>query len=274
MTDMTTARGFSGKMLFVIGASIVLIAAVTSREGNRNLTFHEEYAIAVGAVAILVATIALVLLKSRPESMCKELIRIRATSVDTQHFIAAFLCLWWLVGTTIITFKAPFTISGNGYFAAWAGLLASAMALGEAGTMWGESTSRATSPTVALLTSSVMVVLALLILHEDRNRKSMDDESVFGLISACFTILCCAVWLCFPSRLPEGLPKIIAIILLLLWMATAGILTFRAPFIITGNGYFASWAGLIFAVMLFSELVLHETITVRADVETGTIPQK
>jgi len=34
------------------------------------------------------------------------------------------------------------------------------------------------------------------------------------------------------------------------WIAAAGVLTFKAPFVFTGNGFFSSWLGLLAALML------------------------
>lgn len=40
------------------------------------------------------------------------------------------------------------------------------------------------------------------------------------------------------------LKKLAAIFFLLLWIASAIVLTFHGPFTVTGNGYFATWASL------------------------------
>ena len=41
----------------------------------------------------------------------------------TEKGVSLFLFLWWGIGTGIITFKAPFPTTSNGYFSAWAGFL-------------------------------------------------------------------------------------------------------------------------------------------------------
>ena len=45
--------------------------------------------------------------------------------------IAVFLLVWWVVGWCVLTFDAPFTYIGNGFFATWAGVC-SAVALCQA----------------------------------------------------------------------------------------------------------------------------------------------
>jgi hypothetical protein len=37
--------------------------------------------------------------------------------------VSLFLFVWWGIGTGVITFRAPFTTTSNGFFAAWAGFL-------------------------------------------------------------------------------------------------------------------------------------------------------
>ena len=41
----------------------------------------------------------------------------------TENGVSMFLFVWWCVGTGVITFKAPFTVTSNGYFSAWAGVI-------------------------------------------------------------------------------------------------------------------------------------------------------
>ena len=53
-------------------------------------------------------------------------------------------------------------------------------------------------------------------------------------------ILYCLVMLIVGERFSEGQMKMAAGVMLLCWLAEAGIGTFRAPFVVTGNGFFAS----------------------------------
>jgi hypothetical protein len=162
--------------------------------------------------------------------------------------------------STVADSKAPFTVTSNGYFAAWVGLFASAAALCDAANF---SFSDATfskggkSANIGLLVSGFTVLLAVTIADGEK-KSGMDDESVFGVVSSCLTVVACFALLCV-SNLHPVLPKICAIVLALLWATTAFVLTFRNPFIVTGNGYFACWAAFYFACRLFTELVLNKT---------------
>merc|ERR1712048_1402853 len=40
-------------------------------------------------------------------------------------FVALFLLIMWIGGTSLMTVKGPFTVTGNGYFGAWVALMMS-----------------------------------------------------------------------------------------------------------------------------------------------------
>ena len=41
--------------------------------------------------------------------------------LSAKALLCLFLTIWWAVGMYVITFIAPFTSTGNGYFAVWIG---------------------------------------------------------------------------------------------------------------------------------------------------------
>ena len=76
------------------------------------------YAVAVGAVSSALCIFMFICLANK------------STSIHALHVApmptSCFLLLWWLVGWFTLTFNAPFTYVGNGYFASWLGVAAAA----------------------------------------------------------------------------------------------------------------------------------------------------
>ena len=52
---------------------------------------------------------------------------------------------------------------------------------------------------------------------------------------------------------PSVLRKLIGLLVALAWIGEAVVCTFRAPFTVTGNGYFASWFGVVAALLYLAE---------------------
>ena len=50
------------------------------------------------------------------------------------------------------------------------------------------------------------------------------------------------------ERLGPNPNMAVAGLLLIMWICAAGVLTFKGPFLSTGNGYFSAWFGLIFSL--------------------------
>jgi len=155
--------------------------------------------------------------------------------LTVEKFLVLFLWVWWVVGASYLTFEGPFKITGNGYFGSWASLIVS--------TLWlfgGEAKDAANSAQAGLLFASVVLIIAICV--DDYEDTS---EGVLGIVVASLSIVGLLVSM-FVARVAE----IVAIVLAILWAVVAIVLTFVDPFEFTGNGYFASWAGLLCAICL------------------------
>lgn len=114
-------------------AAIVLLIAMTTYgpctapELLRSLLGcpNYEYGIAVAVIAMVFSSIALGLTFKR-EWYDKKLFTVpeigsipSAGAVSVGYLISIFLFVWWIIGTSVLTFQGPFIVTGNGFFAAW-----------------------------------------------------------------------------------------------------------------------------------------------------------
>ncbi len=227
---------------------------------------YVSYCVAVGAGGILFPLIALMMLKLCSGSMEKELYSVKDESITAQKLWGIFLVLWWGFGAFFGTFHSPFTTTGNGYFALWAGFLFSLAALGDvmesvktklsttAGQIHG---SHISGPALGLFFAAVILLIATIRPVDAGSNTNDFAEALFGMIASAVTILICLV-LMMTTKLHTKIVQVIGILLGLTWAAVAGIMTFRAPFTTTGNGYFASYFGLFMAWKLFGVAVLEK----------------
>jgi hypothetical protein len=87
------------------------------------------------------------------------------------------------------------------------------------------------------------------------------SEGAYGLavgVITAFFCLCIAVFAGKMDKEGGNCGKaliLVAFVLFVFWAVAAGVLTFKKPFTFTGNGYFATWLGLIFSIFyLFLEI--------------------
>ena len=152
------------------------------------------------------------------------------------------------VGACFLTFDKPFDQTSNGYFAAWTIVYGSAMAMGMTSNAFG-SAIKGLGAVMGLLASSLVVILASITPIKDEMNKS---EAFYALVLSCVTLVFILLILGL-DKMNKPMPRIISFlafaILAVCWVISASLVTFRGPFEVTGNGYFASWAGALMASM-------------------------
>lgn len=211
-------------------------------------------AVGLGLVPLMSSSVALLL------SICRKIsftdhIWTQGHAADAHWTIGGCLAilfsLWYLVATIILTFFGPFTSTSNPFAGCWMGLLASIMMLVEYVASARRLAERARSaiansddegslgskrPFAGLLVASAVVFGACL------RYLSTSGEAVFIFVSALLTVAVVSFLLCKPAALTPAWRTVVAILLMLLWVAVTWFSTFVGPFVVTGNGFFATCA--------------------------------
>jgi len=220
-------------------SSVVLLVAVVSWKGPPmwKSTIWRGYAIAYPCVTLVISFMGILM-------TCK-----KEFYLNNGKFIHVFLFLWNFVGACLLTFFNPFTQTGNGYFAAWGTVVCAAGALGIRGDTF-TSGIRGLGCILGLISSSIVVLIAM----TDYVGPSsfFRYEAIYGMVVCCCTLFVFLLFIVDEKRRlmnggggqNDGIFHVIMLsIFAVLWVALAGISTFRGPFLMTGNGYFASWTG-------------------------------
>jgi hypothetical protein len=203
----------------------------------KNIGGYSGYAITVSSVAIIFSSIGLLLARFAEEMF---------STIGERMNILNFL--YSLVGACFLTFDKPFDKTGNGYFAAWAVVYGCAMGMDMTSEAF-VSTAKGPGTLMTLLVSSLVVILACITPIRD---EIDTNTAIFALVIGCVTLamVLIAMALDKKDRTMRALDHAIALsFLAVCWIIMACLVTFRGPFEVTGNGYFASWIGAATATM-------------------------
>jgi len=166
------------------------------------------------------------------------------------RLLAAFLFILWIPGAGILTFKTPYVLTGNAYFACWLAFIAS-------GYLFFQSFN-IKFPFEALGYDLLKVCLFLILLasvieltqaslecppHQSCTRKQAWALAV-GIMSTVISFVTLLISV-IRKGLPTSVLKIVSLLLFMIWIPGAGVLTFSAPFRETGNAYFACWGAFL-----------------------------
>lgn len=160
--------------------------------------------------------------------------------------MANFLFLWNFVGASILTFDGPFTVTSNGYFASWGLVLFSLMALGVT-TEAVRSQASTLGKYNGLLVATIIQLCAII-----PEMGSGNGRATYSLVLCILTIMAVLAFGAYPIIDPFKLP--IFALFSILWLVMACLVTFKGPFVETGNGYFSAWMGCVLAVMIAASL--------------------
>lgn len=107
-----------------------------------------------------------------------------------------------------------------------------------------EGDLRATSAIVVVFAASIIEFIAASRTCDKLPKDSCKKEYAFAVavgVASAFFAFAFLLYMRFVPRINTVVIKILAFLLAGLWVGGAGVLTFRKPFVETGNGYFSSW---------------------------------
>jgi hypothetical protein len=165
----------------------------------------------------------------------------------TEKGVSFFLFLWWGIGTGVITFSGPFTTTSNGYFSAWAGFFFA--------THWAINMdsfrNKAEEMEKGRKIIGVSLVAGFVTLFgciSPITRNYYRGNAAWGLTAGILTVLSSLFLLQKYDDINLQMMKIYGAVMFIIWATVAGVLTFDGPFLGTGNGYFATWAGFLASI--------------------------
>merc|ERR1719336_3768404 len=164
--------GIAGCSMIVVIQAAVECGADYNDKGCKD---EYGYTVAAGVISFVVAIIALLC-----NACCSEFFpKIRPA-------FAIFLVIWWIGGTGVSTFKAPFSDTGNGFFASWACFITAFLLAGSSSnrlrTFLGNSCARVAAGSIeAKLSSTIFaasVVLFFAVLVKATEREHLSSREV------------------------------------------------------------------------------------------------
>jgi hypothetical protein len=222
-------------LLGVMASSGVVFIAVLVKNLIESRQSYGRYGIALSVVSFVVAFVSLIM-------------PLKCTFVI--NLFNYFLFAWNFVGACIFTFNGgPFESTGNGYFALWSSVVFSAIAADPPGTFTSRPLLSKMNSILDFGAGAIVVLISLaLALHEDSD--GYKGEIIYAMLTTCISI--CAVFMFSLSYMRRGtrgcMESQILIVLSIMWIIGACAVTFSGPFLVTGNGYFASWVTAILSV--------------------------
>ena len=250
-TTSTTTSDASGQVPLpyagiMVCAAILLVALVSSNKQTSHKNY--EYGIAVASVAMCFSFLgSVVSYVNKPGTQ------------QVLMYNNIFLFLWNFIGAGILTFSGPFDITGNGYFSSWGLVVFGVMALGVTATIVRQNAAnhQITGPSMALLAASFVLMAAISIYGINKSDNNY-AELVYSLIVTILTIVIVGGLMGKPQSTQAA--ELYAMLLLsILWIVAANLLTFRGPFLFTGNGKKGTNSeciGLFFLALLFYLILL------------------
>jgi hypothetical protein len=236
--DPAESAAFRSLVIMALASAVEFIAAARVCDAAVDCEDETAYAVVVGLVAVFLAVIAILLIRFMPG---------KGTNLMIQ-FTALFLMVWWCAGAGVLTFRAPFVIPGNGYFASWLAFAASVHLVYKIVPqvaqlmVWVATKAKSNDLDhricLVITIGSAVALTASATLCDTRN--SCDDQYGWAVAVSAFSCLVCFLFFVLSAFLHK-FTQYFALVLLIAWIPGCGVLTFDLPFAAAGNGYFSAW---------------------------------
>jgi hypothetical protein len=228
----------------LLAAATILLIATLVLKGE---TTNTAYGISVCAISMILGAFGVYMALMNQGLYDNPLVNFPLLgSLTWGSGLAYFLLVWNFIGASIFTFHGPFLVTSNGYFASWALVCFSLMALGvtteavrsQASTLGGNN---------GLLVAIIIQLCAVIPELGDGVNKG---RCIYDLVLCIITIMVVLAFGAYPGI--ESLKLPVFSLFGILWLVMAALVTFKGPFIETGNGYFSAWAGFALTLVMAS----------------------
>lgn len=169
--------------------------------------------------------------------------------------VSLSLFVWWVVGTGVITFRAPFPVVGNGYFSSWAGLIFTSHWALSIDTERFNQLDKGRKILFGFIVASAVEMFACMPFLISG---VFVGQSAWGLTAGFISLVVCVALFKLHDELDARMAKVTAVVLFTIWAVVAGVCTFDGPFRLAGNGYFASWGGFCLSTFYLQHIVARE----------------
>jgi len=165
--------------------------------------------------------------------------------------VSLALFVWWVVGTGVTTFRAPFTVVGNGYFSSWAGLVFTSHWALSIDTAKFQELDKARKILFGLIIASAVEAFACIPFLVGN---VYVGQSAWGLSAGLISFAIGGALFKLHDDVDAGVAKVTAVVLFTIWAVVAGVCTFDGPFRLAGNGYFGAWGGFLLSTFYFQHI--------------------
>jgi len=169
---------------------------------------------------------------------------------DKFPYIVLFLLAWWTAGFIVATFDSPYVTTGHGFVGCWIAIVTAVMLFDTAWNIDVASEVRKVPIELLGLTLGSAVVLVASTLGKDLHDFWHWWAAICsGTSLAVAIVLLVALSGKLGNRIDARM-ETLSTFLLIWWMVGAGFMTFKAPFVVTSNGYFGAWIALVSSILM------------------------